>query len=83
MRSRQIGSLREFFKDAQQVTLNYDLLGQPEINHDEATIRFTQWLNYTIRGKVQKPGSARVIMHLRKLTSTQGAPGKWVIESIR
>lgn len=83
MSSRQIGSLREFFKDAQQVSLTYDLLGQPEINHDQATIRFTQWLNYTVRGKTQKPGSANVVMRLRKLSSTQGTPGKWVIESIR
>jgi hypothetical protein len=83
MTSRQIGSLREFFKDAQQVTLRYDLLGQPEINHNEATIRFTQWLNYTLRGQTQKPDSATVTMRLRKLTSMQGGPSKWVIESIR
>jgi len=83
MSSRQIGSLREFFKDAQQITLTYNLLGQPEINHDEATIRFTQSLNYTVRGKTQRPDSAQIAMRLRKLTSIQGTLGKWVIESIR
>ena len=83
MTSRQIGSLREFFKDAQQVSLTYDLLGQPQIDHDQAIIRFTQSLNYTVHGKTQKPDSANVIMRLRKLTSSQGGPRKWVIESIR
>lgn len=81
--SRQIGSLREFFKDAQEVSLTYDLLGQPEIDHDEATVRFTQSLNYTIRGQSQNPGSANVVMRLRKLTSAEGVTAKWVIESIR
>jgi hypothetical protein len=81
--SRQIGSLREFFKDAQQVSLSYDLLGQPEIGHDEATVRFTQSLSYTMRGKSENPGSVNVVMRLRKLTSAAGAPGRWVIESIR
>ena len=83
MSSRQIGSLREFFKEAEQVTLTYDLLGQPEINHDEAIIRFTQSLNYTVGGKTQNPGSSKVIMRLRKLNSAQDGTGKWVIESIR
>ena len=83
MSSRQIGSLREFFKEAEQVTLTYDLLGQPEINHDEAIIRFTQSLNYTVGGKTQNPGSSKVIMRLRKLNSAQEGTGKWVIESIR
>ena len=83
MSSKQIGSLRDFFKEAEQVSLTYDLLGQPQINHDQATIRFTQWLNYTVRGKTRKPDSAKVVMRLRKLTSMPGAPGKWVIESIR
>jgi len=83
MSSRQIGSLREFFKEAEQVTLTYDLLGQPEINHDEAIIRFTQSLNYTVGGKTQNPGSSKVIMRLRKLNSAQEGAGKWVIESIR
>ena len=81
--SRQISSLREFFKDAQEVSLTYDLLGQPEIGHDEAIIRFTQSLNYTMRGKSQNPGSVNVVMRLRKMTSAEGAPGRWVIESIR
>ena len=83
MSSRQISSLRKFFEDAQQVSLTYELVGQPEINHDEATIRFTQSLNYTIRGKTQKPDSDRVVMRLHKLTSTSGASGRWVIDSIR
>lgn len=83
MTSRQVSSLREFFKSAQQVSLTYDLLGQPEINHDEATIRFAQSLQYTVRGQTQKPSSANVVMRLRRLTSTQGATTKWVIESIR
>lgn len=83
MSSRQIGSLREFFEEAEQVRLSYDLLGQPEINHDEAIIRFTQSLNYTVGGKTQNPGSAKVVMRLRKLNSAQGGAGKWVIESIR
>jgi len=83
MTSRQISSLREFFKDAQQVSLTYDLLGQPEINHDEATVRFTQSLKYTLRGKTQRPDSAEVVMRLRKLSSTQGTLAKWVIDSIR
>jgi hypothetical protein len=83
MTSKQISSLREFFKDAQQVSLTYDLIGQPDINHDEATVRFTQSLNYTLRGKTQRPDSAEVVMRLRKLASAQGSVGKWVIESIR
>ena len=83
MTSRQISSLREFFKDAQHVSLTYDLLGKPEINHDEATVRFTQSLNYTVRGKTQRPDSAEVVMRLRKLASTQGALARWVIDSIR
>jgi hypothetical protein len=83
MTSRAIGSLRKFFNDADQVSLTYDLLGQPEINHDEAVIRFTQSLNYTVEGKTQKPSSAKVIMRLRKLTDASGASGKWIIESIR
>jgi hypothetical protein len=83
MTSRQISSLREFFKDAQQVSLTYDLLGQPEINQDEATVRFTQSLKYTLRGKTQRPDSAEVVMRLRKLSSTQGTLAKWVIDSIR
>jgi hypothetical protein len=83
MTSRQIGSLRKFFKDAEQVSLTYDLMGQPEVNENEATIRFMQSLNYTIHGKTLGPDSAKVIMHLRKLTSAQGAQAKWVIESIR
>lgn len=83
MTSRQINSLREFFKDAQQVSLTYNLLGQPEINQDEATVRFTQSLNYTVRGKTQRPDSAEVVMRLRKLASTQGLLTKWVIDSIR
>src|SRR5690348_18250497 len=58
MTSRAAGSLRKFFNDAEQVSLTYDLLGQPQINHDEATIRFRQSLNYTVDGKTQKPGSA-------------------------
>src|SRR5215469_5601583 len=81
MTSRQINSLREFFKDAQQVSLTYNLLGQPEINHDEATVRFTQSLNYTLRGRTQRPDSAEVVMRLRKLASTQGILAKWVIDS--
>jgi hypothetical protein len=83
MTSRQISSLREFFKDAQQISLTYDLLGQPEINHDEATVRFTQSLHYTLRGKTQRPNSAEVVMRLRRLASTQGTLAKWVIDSIR
>lgn len=83
MTSRQISSLREFFKDAQQVSLTYNLLGQPEINHDEAIVRFTQSLNYSLRGKAQRPDSAHVVMRLRKLAPTQGTPEKWVIDSIR
>jgi hypothetical protein len=83
MGSRQVGSLREFFKEAEQVRLKYDVLGPPEINHDQATVRFTQWLNYTVRGKAQKPDSAQVIMRLRKFAATQGGSAKWVIESIR
>jgi len=83
MTSRAAGSLRKFFNDAEQVSLTYDLLGQPQINHDEATIRFRQSLNYTVDGKTQKPGSANVTMRLHKLSSSQGTSGKWVIESIR
>ena len=83
MSSKQISSLREFFKDAQQVSLTYNLLGQPEINQDEATVRFNQSLNYTLRGKTQRPDSAEVVMRLRKLASTQGTLEKWVIDSIR
>jgi len=83
MTPRQINSLREFFKDAQQVSLTYNLLGQPEINHDEATVRFTQSLNYTLRGRTQRPDSAEVVMRLRKLASAQGILAKWVIDSIR
>lgn len=83
MGSRQVSSLREFFKEAEQVRLKYDVLGQPEINHDQATVRFTQWLDYTLRGKAQKPDSAQVIMRLRKLASAQGGSAQWVIESIR
>jgi AAA-like domain/Carboxypeptidase regulatory-like domain/PEGA domain len=82
MTSRAAGSLRKFFNDAEQVSLTYDLLGQPQINHDEATIRFRQSLNYTVDGKTQKPGSANVTMRLHKLSSS-GTSGKWVIESIR
>lgn len=83
MTSKQINSLREFFKNAQQVSLTYNLLGQPEINRDEATVRFSQSLNYTLRGKTQRPDSAEVVMRLRKLASSQGILGKWVIDSIR
>jgi hypothetical protein len=83
MTSRAIGSLRKFFNDAEQVSLTYDLLGQPEIKNDEATIHFRQSLNYTVDGKTQKPGSANVTMRLHKLSSPQGTSGKWVIESIR
>jgi len=83
MTPRQINSLREFFQDAQQVSLTYNLLGQPEINHDEATVRFTQSLNYTLRGRTQRPDSAEVVMRLRKLASAQGILAKWVIDSIR
>ena len=83
MTLRQIGSLREFFQNAQQVSLSYDLLGQPKISRDEATIRFTQWLRFTVRGKTQKPDSANVVMHLRRLTSSQGIPSRWVIDSVR
>jgi hypothetical protein len=83
MTSRAIASLRKFFKDAEQVSLTYDLLGQPEINHDEAIIRFTQSVSYTMDGKTQKPSSADITMRLHKSTPTQGAAGKWVIESIR
>jgi hypothetical protein len=82
MTSRAAGSLRKF-SDAEQVSLTYDLLGQPEINHDEAIIRFRQSLNYTVDGKTQKPGSANITMRLHKLTSSPGTSGKWVIESIR
>ncbi|MGE5205998.1 MAG: AAA-like domain-containing protein [Chlamydiota bacterium] len=83
MTPRQIGSLRKFFTEAEQVSLTYQVLGEPQIDHDKALIRFTQSFSYTMRGKTQKPSSAEVLMRLHKLTSAHGGSQKWVIDSIR
>jgi eukaryotic-like serine/threonine-protein kinase len=79
MTVQQIKSLGDFFKHASMLTLNYRVIGDPIVDGDQATVKFTQSLSYVASGKPGKD-SATVVMQLKKL---QGNPGNWRIDSIR
>jgi hypothetical protein len=59
--------------------LDYRVIGEPTVDGAQATVKFTQSLSYVASGKAGKD-SATVVMQLKKL---QGAPGNWLVNSIR
>jgi hypothetical protein len=66
-------------KHASELNMNYRVIGEPSIDGAQATVKFTQSFNFVASGKAAK-NSATVVMQLKRL---QGAPGNWLIDSIR
>ena len=79
MTKQQVKSLGDFFKHASTLSLDYRVIGEPTVDGAQATVKFTQSLSYVASGKAGKD-SATVVMQLKKL---QGAPGNWLVNSIR
>jgi hypothetical protein len=53
------------------LTLSYNIIGDPEINGDRATVTFMQSIGYTIKGQSEKLKPAKILMKLKK-----GGPGE-------
>ena len=78
MTQQQIKKLGVFFNSASAVTLSYNIIGDPEINGDEATVTFMQSIGYTIKGQSEKLKPAKILMKLKKR-----AQENWHIDSIK
>jgi len=78
MTQQQIKTLGVFFDSASTVTLSYNIIGDPEINGDRATVTFMQSIGYTIKGQSEKLKPAKILMKLKK-----GDQENWHIDSIK
>jgi hypothetical protein len=80
MAKKQVSNLRDFFKTAKNIRSSYMFDDEPQITGDEATVRFTQKVTYTVEGGNERPLSWTRTAKLRR-ESSPGAPG-WKIESL-
>ena len=79
MGKKQIANQRDFFKTASSVKSTYSIDEEPQISGDEAMVRFTQVVDYTVQGRQAKlPPGTRLV----RLTRAPGAPGGWHIDSM-
>jgi len=77
-----ISGLSEFFWTANNVKLTYSVVEGPQINGDEATIRFLQVLTVGGQTSEEGPVTVTVTVKLRRVVSSPNTPGGWVIDSI-
>ena len=82
MSQKQVGGVSDFFSGVSSVVLRYDIAGV-ELHENDATVKFTQSLSYTDRRGKAVRNASPVIMKLKRASGTQGALGRWQIESIR
>jgi len=83
MTESQIHNVDEFFKSVSSVKLAYGIVGEPEIKGDEATVMFTQSINFAQGNNRMKMKPAKITMKVKKVASAQGTEESWQINSIR
>jgi serine/threonine-protein kinase len=81
MGNKQIASTRDFFKTVKSVASTYKVDEDPQINGDEATVRWTLTFSYVMNGKEVNQKPSRVITTLKKKQSSDSA-GVWEIQSV-
>jgi serine/threonine protein kinase len=79
MDKKQVAAQRDFFKTVSSVTSTYSIDQEPQITGEEATVVFTQVLDYVVQGRREKPLSGTRTVRLRRIP---GAPGVWKIDSM-
>ena len=83
MDKSRISSLRDFFRTASSVKSTVHIDQEPVINGDEATVKFTQYVTYVMKGRESKPFALASTAKLKRVASTtQGIPAGWRIDSI-
>jgi len=68
MTPEQVDHISELFKVGSSVKLTCNVLGNPEIAGDEATVRFTRSLSYIMEGKQQRQ-TAKTSVKLKRVSS--------------
>jgi hypothetical protein len=81
MDHKRIASTRDFFKTASSVTSTYKIDQEPQINGDEAIVRWTLTFSYVVNGKEENQRPSGVIMTLKKHQSASSA-AVWEIQSV-
>jgi hypothetical protein len=81
MGNKQIASTRDFFKTVKSVASTYKVDEDPQINGDEATVKWTLTFSYVMNGKEVNQKPSRVITTLKKKQSSDSA-GVWEIQSV-
>ncbi|PYX84991.1 MAG: hypothetical protein DMG70_05075 [Acidobacteria bacterium] len=79
MDRKRIVNQRDFFKTATSVKSTYSIDEEVQITGDEATVKFTQVVDYVAQGRHAKlPPGTRVV----RLRRVPGTPGGWYIDSM-
>jgi len=79
MDKKRIVNQRDFFKTATSVRSTYSIDEEPQITGDEATVKFTQVVDYVTQGRhAKQPPGTRVV----RLRRVRGTPGGWYIDSM-
>jgi hypothetical protein len=81
MGNKQIASTRDFFKTVRSVASTYKIDGDPQINGDDATVRWTLTFSYVMNGKEVNQKPSQVITTLKKKQSSDSAT-VWEIQSV-
>ncbi|HEX9111159.1 MAG TPA: hypothetical protein VF845_06735 [Terriglobales bacterium] len=81
MDSKQIASMRDFFRMVSSVTSTYQVDQDPQFNGDEAIVRWTLTFSYVLNGKEVNQKPSRVIMTLKKKQSPDSG-AVWQIQSV-
>jgi len=83
MDKKQIAHQRDFFRTASSVSSTYRVVEDPQIKGDEATVKFTQVVEYVVQGRRETPLSPGTrIVQLRRIPSGPSTLGVWKIESM-
>ena len=78
MDQKQVSTLRDFFREAQNVQSSYTLLEEPKMNGADATVRISQVTTFVLEGQKQRRSGTLTL----KLKLAPGTSGSWEIIAV-
>lgn len=76
LNKQELNKIKSSFRDADAIHMDLNLIGDPHIDGDRATVQCLRSLQYTFKGGIQKSEAGKVTIRLAKQA------GVWAIESV-